>query len=1301
MIRHRIHVQQEVPKMKAKMGLMLLLAMMMCVTAFPLFAQEEHRLWSNPSINGTTIRQGLHIEWFRSMAVDPETNNMCVTWSDTRLGNRDVFAQLYDENGEALWAENGILVSGYWGRQEDPHVMPAGNGEWIISWIDYRFDWEILDNGDVFIQKLDADGNRLWQGNEDEGYDGLPVCVILDHPEISVQSFTDEAGGAVSIWVDGRSGNADLYVQHINSDGTMAWEENGIAIISAPWDIGNTQGWKYTADIDGQGGLIAAAHDTEHSGQDNFWCQRVDIATGELMWGDPEVESRGIPLCIDENAQTSVKMAPDGLGGAFFVWNDKREDELGGDIWGQHLTIDGTKSWMYGIPYSDGFEYGMNLWEKFRDTDPVVVQNPVHSGDYALATEAFQFGSIWDQCMIRKRFDPVEGIQVDVWFNTEYLGRGDNPDDWGSGDAAMVGLGEYDGDWVRVALNDQGQVRWILNQDGMDGAYDNILDPGVQLQANTWYKYTITFRDDLLHVIVTDENENVLVDGTGNVALGTVNNVLLGSAFLAQDGFCYFDDYELSTFGQITEDQFNMNGTVISAQPNVQEGLKIVNSGPGEAVLVWQDERNRGEIDLFGQKMSLGANNELILNWNGNEDSQVCDTPGEQVQPRLVPDGQGGVVLTWIDLTDDYNMFIQHIDPDGTPLWNGMTGLVISDREGWQEGNLVRMMGDDRTVVVYSDKRQGSLGLFYQIFDMEDGSIIPGMIDDGTEIIFGIDYDAKMPKVASLNIGEYAIFGWLDSRFAPFGKHIFLQKVDYNTGNILWEENGISITPGFSDNIHGQGTVNMDSIRFDWDADHTIYAVWEDNREIYYNRIAAQKIDPSDGSVLWGGTGVLLADEASENDQKHPFILSDGNGGATYAFLRIDDDYYQQIRMQAIDSDGNLKTSWNNDEIPGISLTSDAADHDIEDFVRLEDGSTVIVYYKLSNQTGKDLYAQRISTDGELLWDDGVPLCTMEQYQHHTETITTAEGVLVIWEDGRRGSPVFDIYGQLIDLDGNRVWPEEQGKPLVIADNAQINLSMGASEPQAHSFWIAWEDWRGQDAGIYTQRFDLDGNPVFVDDPEGVLVNDDADSQTNPHVIVNPDQSAFITWQHTLAQNFTDLRFVQVHAWTGEIMDAYPDTGAVLCDAYHQQKIMSIKGVAADGDTGFVAVWEDLRATGKDPLYNIYAQRVAGVRDLAVDDETLTAVPSEWKLEEAYPNPFNPSTQISYTVPENALVKLTVYDVLGRVVSELVNGYVTSGQHQAVWNGRDLNGRQVASGKYFYRLTVDGKQISRSVILLK
>ncbi len=81
---------------------------------------------------------------------------------------------------------------------------------------------------------------------------------------------------------------------------------------------------------------------------------------------------------------------------------------------------------------------------------------------------------------------------------------------------------------------------------------------------------------------------------------------------------------------------------------------------------------------------------------------------------------------------------------------------------------------------------------------------------------------------------------------------------------------------------------------------------------------------------------------------------------------------------------------------------------------------------------------------------------------------------------------------------------------------------------------------------------------------------------------------------------------------------------------------------------------------------------------------------TDYVLEQNYPNPFNPETVISFQLPENSAVKLTIYSITGQVVRELVNGEMNAGRHAISWDGRDRGGNIVAAGMYLYRLVARG-----------
>jgi hypothetical protein len=83
------------------------------------------------------------------------------------------------------------------------------------------------------------------------------------------------------------------------------------------------------------------------------------------------------------------------------------------------------------------------------------------------------------------------------------------------------------------------------------------------------------------------------------------------------------------------------------------------------------------------------------------------------------------------------------------------------------------------------------------------------------------------------------------------------------------------------------------------------------------------------------------------------------------------------------------------------------------------------------------------------------------------------------------------------------------------------------------------------------------------------------------------------------------------------------------------------------------------------------------------------------------PNPFNPSTRINFALGKPTNVRITIYDVTGRSIMTLVDGFLEAGPHSRVWRGRDEAGRQAPSGSYFVKLVTDKRVDSQKILLLK
>lgn len=93
-------------------------------------------------------------------------------------------------------------------------------------------------------------------------------------------------------------------------------------------------------------------------------------------------------------------------------------------------------------------------------------------------------------------------------------------------------------------------------------------------------------------------------------------------------------------------------------------------------------------------------------------------------------------------------------------------------------------------------------------------------------------------------------------------------------------------------------------------------------------------------------------------------------------------------------------------------------------------------------------------------------------------------------------------------------------------------------------------------------------------------------------------------------------------------------------------------------------------------------------------------VPIKYALDQNYPNPFNPNTLISYAIPKQSRVKIDIYNILGQRVVTLVDDDKAAGYYSVTWNSRNSEGREVASGLYFYRISArDFTEIKKMVLV--
>ncbi len=143
--------------------------------------------------------------------------------------------------------------------------------------------------------------------------------------------------------------------------------------------------------------------------------------------------------------------------------------------------------------------------------------------------------------------------------------------------------------------------------------------------------------------------------------------------------------------------------------------------------------------------------------------------------------------------------------------------------------------------------------------------------------------------------------------------------------------------------------------------------------------------------------------------------------------------------------------------------------------------------------------------------------------------------------------------------------------------------------------------------------------------------------------------------------------------------------------------------IVAYGLAGETLTGEQIQLFTASAGFEITSVIVANVLGDAMDtDLTTTPLPETFELSQNFPNPFNPSTEILFTVGNDELVSLNIYDIQGRLVSSLIdNSFYSAGSYKMNWDGKNQYGTQVPSGMYLYKLESSNQIVTRKMVLMK
>ena len=498
-----------------------------------------------------------------------------------------------------------------------------------------------------------------------------------------------------------------------------------------------------------------------------------------------------------------------------------------------------------------------------------------------------------------------------------------------------------------------------------------------------------------------------------------------------------------------------------------------------------------------------------------------------------------------------------------------------------------------------------------------------------------------------------AIITWHDSRSGD--SDIYAQRIAAD-GTPQWPANGLAVCDA-TDEQYNPTIV----------ADGTGGAIvtWEDRRGGFKYDIYAQRISAG-GVAEWTANGVALCTAGGHQDL--PTIVADGAGGAIVTWMGLFGGNYD-IYAQRISAAGAVQWAAN-----GVALCT-AAGHQYNPVLVSDGASGAIVTWRDQRTGGdytfSDTYAQRISAGGVVQWTpNGVAVCTATGPQQEPAiTSDGAGGAIVIWFDDRSGN--YDIYAQRISAGGAVQWTAdgvpfctsagEQAMPTIVADGAGGAIA-------------TWRDNRSGDGfDIYAQRMSAGGSPQWTVDGVALCMADDY--QVDPTIATDGAGGAIVTWYDYRSGDY-DI-YAQRISLGGAVQ--WAANGVAVCTAPGFQLAPTL---VADGAGGAIVTWYDRRSS---PDADIYAQRIPMTSAPASVPESVALSLCN------YPNPFNPRTTIRFELPVAGPVRLSIYDVAGRLVRTLVDDSLPQGSHEAVWDGRDATGREVGSGSYLARLEFGGK----------
>ncbi|MBI5215771.1 MAG: T9SS type A sorting domain-containing protein [Ignavibacteriae bacterium] len=395
--------------------------------------------------------------------------------------------------------------------------------------------------------------------------------------------------------------------------------------------------------------------------------------------------------------------------------------------------------------------------------------------------------------------------------------------------------------------------------------------------------------------------------------------------------------------------------------------------------------------------------------------------------------------------------------------------------------------------IVWNDQRGDNFDIYMQHIN---GAGVSQWSSNGVALCTAIG-DQQWSNMTSDGNGG-AIITWQDTRNGNVD--IYAQHIN-RAGVVQWTSNGIPISNALNNQMYPT-IVN--------DSSGGAIISWEDYRSNgIYPDIYAQRINNA-GIVQWDSNGIALC--LATSSQWRPIIITDGSGGAIVTWYDYRSGTNWDVFAQRVNNKG--VTQWTYD---GVLLCASTTDQYIEDITSDGQGGAIIIWWDWHYGIGSgiDIYAQRISNGGSILWASrGMPICTGTILQY--QPVITSDGnggAIITWRRNPENTSGYsDIYAQRINSAGVVQWTSN-GIAVCAATNLQRHSSI-ISDGLGGAI-ITWEDRRNDPnnalSDIYAQNINSAGVVEWATD--GFPISTAMNKQEWPVIVTDGMGGAIITWQ--------------------------------------------------------------------------------------------------------------------------------------------------------------------------------------------